>query len=142
MSHVPASANWPKEAFERGHLLKLIEHNNWGVGSRPYGIDGDLVTIRGHIVPAPTLSITWLRYGPRYDGGGAPHGNQHIVVGKRALTEDETARVINAVNSGRFAFLPTGPQDQFYLELVPVEYCPIAKGPVPNYVWSGRWEVA
>lgn len=141
MSHVPASANWPKEAFEQGNLLNTVEHTNYGKGSRPYAIDGDKVEIRGFLVPETRLTITWTRFGPGHIGN-EPSGNWRRLKGERLLTAAETTRVMSAVASGRFAFVPTGPQDEFYLELVPVEYNPIYREKMPNYSWRGMWEVA
>ena len=141
MSHVSTSANWPKEAFEQGNLLNTVEHTNYGKGSRPYAIDGDKVEIRGFLVPETRLMIAWTRCGPGHIGN-EPSGNRQKLVAERPLNKEETARVMNAVASGRFAFLPTGPQDQFYLELAPVEYNPIYRKMMASYAWSGMWEVA
>jgi hypothetical protein len=128
-------------AFDRASLFNGVEHSDYDIGSRPYTIDGDRVAIVGHLVPTTRLTIVWTRYGPGYLGR-EPSGNRRHTLGERVLSDEETARVMAAVASGRFAFLPTGPLDEFYLELVPVEYCPIHKRMEPNYAWRGMWEVA
>ena len=140
MSHVPINnrRDQAAAAYVEGNLFKSIDHTNYGKGSRPYAIDGEMVRITGYLLPEPKFLINWIRYGPGHIGQ-EPSGNRSHVVTSRQI---ESARVLAAVASGKFGLLPTGPRGEEFLELCPVEYSPIFGEYEPNYAWRGKWEVA
>lgn len=124
MSHVPYWAAWPQECYEQCNLINDTEPNRY----TGRGVLGSSVEIRGFIVPKPNLHIVWRQNGK--------------LKGERKLTDKEHVKVMRAVADGKFAFSETGPLDQFYLELVPVEYDHIYEEMRPNWAWRGKWEVA
>lgn len=125
MSHVPASAAWPEEAFRAANLLKFSEVNPYtGVG-----LIGDDVAIYGELIPAPKFHIVWRRNGK--------------IRQERILSVAETSRALDSIVGGRFALWgSTGHCGPYGPELVPVEFCPIYRKMEPNWAWRGKWEVA
>ena len=124
MSHVPVWAKWPEQCFREGNIMNDSEINRY----TGHGLVGSSVEIRGFLLPAPNFHIVWRRNGKLQE--------------ERVLSESEHIRVMRAITDGRFAFVATGPQDQFYLEVVPVEYDCIWKRMEPNRAWRGLQEVA
>lgn len=125
MSHVPASAAWPKEAFQEGNLLNLAEVNPF----TGRGIIGDDVMIYGVLIPAPVFHIVWRRDGK--------------LLQERFLSGEETKRVMKAISEGRFALWgSTGHCGPYGAVVVPMEYSPIWNKMKPNWAWRGTREVA